>query len=108
MFCKHELHLPVQFALMFHSSIVLTCRRRLPTPVLPEFKPPQPSDFEPTLSAHLEPTRTRSESEPRETLLPAPPTPSTPPTNQEADPDESKVRIRTYVYVMVEVEPLYV
>lgn len=42
-------------------------RRKLHTPVLPEFKPPKASDFEPTHSAHLEPIRHHSESsEPKE------------------------------------------
>ena len=44
----------------------LLYRRKIPTPILPEFKPPQSSDFEPTLSAHLQPTRTRGDSDPPE------------------------------------------
>lgn len=39
--------------------------------MLPEFKPPQPSDFEPTLSAHLEPIRSRSDSDTKEPRLPS-------------------------------------
>ena len=56
---------------------------------MPEFRPPQASDFEPTLSARLEPTRTRSDSEPKEPLPPPPP----PQSAEEADDEleESKV-----------------
>ena len=53
--------------------------------MLPEFKPPQPSDFEPTLSAHLEPIRNRSDSDPKE---PHPPTMA---TSRNDELEESKV-----------------
>ena len=49
------------------DPVNITClcyRRRLPTPILPEFKPPKSSDFEPTLSTHLQPTRARTDSDP--------------------------------------------
>ncbi len=63
------------------------CRRKLTTPVMPEFKPPQASDFEPTLSARLEPTRARSEFEPKELRV----DPSPPAEQAEDDLEESKV-----------------
>ena len=54
---------------------------------MPEFKPPKASDFEPALSAHLEPSRARSESEPKEPHPPA----SEDGKDSEDDLEESKV-----------------